>query len=107
MQIPKRFKLMGIPVRVIPDTTLSKQKGVLGEARYSEQAILLDTEASSKESTEQAFLHELVHWIFFLLGEDDLRNNERLVDTIAHLFYQYLETQEHETDLGQHDPVTP
>ena len=95
MRIPKKFTLAGIPIRVIAEP-LADKKSVLGEARYMEQVIAMDLEAAPRHTTEQAFCHELVHWIFFVLNEPDLRNNEKLVDTIAHLLYQFLETQDHD-----------
>lgn len=94
MQIPKSFKLCGLTINVVRDNTMVANKHCIGEARYAAQEILIDTEAASKELTEQSFLHELLHWCFYVLGEEELRDNERLVDTLAHLLYQYETTKE-------------
>ena len=91
MNIPKSFTLGGITITVEEDETL-KKKGAIGEARYSEQKILIAKDIAPVESTEQAFLHELTHYILFFMNEDELRNNEQFVDTFAHFLYQALKT---------------
>lgn len=92
ISIPKSFKLAGLTIAVILDPDLYKNRKVAGEARYLEQKIILDTKVLSPELLEQNFYHELVHWIFYILNEDDMRNNEKLVDTMAYLLHQTIKT---------------
>ena len=92
MQIPKAIQLAGINIEIIKDNKLVKEKKVIGEARYSEQSIVIDTEAAPADITEQAFFHELTHWILYVMNEDELRNNEKHVDLFGHLLYQAIKT---------------
>jgi hypothetical protein len=86
--IPSEFQLAGLMIKVILDPDLFKNRKVLGEARYHDQQIILDTSILKGESLEQNFFHELVHWIFYIMNEDDMRNNEKLVDMFAYLLHQ-------------------
>ena len=93
MRIPKSFKLGGITVTVEADNEMIARKKVIGEARYNSQMITMDMEGAAREITEQSFLHELVHWIFYIMGEDKLRCNERVVDLFAQFLYQYEQSK--------------
>ena len=88
LNIPSQIELGGIVVTVELDTTLHQRKGMIGEARYAEQKIIIDPTVAAPETTEQAYFHELCHWILFVMNENELRNNERYVDMFAHLLYQ-------------------
>jgi hypothetical protein len=90
--VPKSFWLGGLKVDVRLDPTFVEQHNCLGQAIYAQQVIIIDPGAAPLQTTEQAFLHELVHWIFFVMGEHDLRNDERIVDCFAHFLYQALTT---------------
>jgi peptidyl-tRNA hydrolase len=93
MQIPQTFQLAGIKVNVVREDNLVDTRKCIGEARYSRQEIAIDTKSAPDNLTEQSFLHELVHWILYIMNEDEKRNNEQFVDTFAHLLYQYLESK--------------
>ena len=92
--IPKSFMLGGLKINVQFDTNLSSKKKVIGEAHYAKQMIRLDPSIALVQSVEQAFLHELTHWIFYVMNEESLRNNEKIVDLFAHFLYQALTTAE-------------
>lgn len=92
--VPKSFMLGGLRINVTLDDALASTKGIIGEARYAQQAILIDHTVAPQQTVEQAFLHELTHWIFFVMNEDELKNNEKLVDLFAHFLYQALSTAE-------------
>ena len=91
--IPKSFSLAGIKVNVVREDNLVETRKCIGEARYSKQEIAIDTKSAPSNLTEQSFLHETVHWILYVMNEDDLRNNEKFVDTFAHLLYQFIESK--------------
>jgi predicted SprT family Zn-dependent metalloprotease len=91
--IPKTFQLAGLTVKVEIDHDLYQKRGIVGEARYPSQTIALDPTLVSRESLEQNFYHELVHWFFFMMNEHELRQNERIVDLLAHFLYQQQKTQ--------------
>lgn len=92
MNIPKSVELAGITVNTIVNNELVELKKIIGEAQYAQQQIMLDCKAAPREITEQAFFHELVHWIFYMMNEDELRNNEKLVDVFSHFLYQALKS---------------
>jgi hypothetical protein len=98
--IPSSFMLGGLTIEVVRDETMVRTKSLIGEARYNEQVIRIDTGAAPLQTVEQTFIHELVHWIFYLMNEDELRNNEKLVDLFSHFLYQALVTAKHEPDAS-------
>jgi hypothetical protein len=90
--IPKEFNLAGLKIKVELNPNLYQERKIVGEARYPSQTISLDSTVLEKESAQQNFYHELIHWIFYILNEDELRNNEKLVDQMAYLLHQALST---------------
>lgn len=62
----------------------------MAESRYNEQEISIDQQHARKEFTGQAMCHEVVHWIYFMMNEDELRSNEKHVDLFGHFLYQYM-----------------
>lgn len=88
MLIPKRITLAGQVITIVRDPNLYTERKILGEALYSKSQIVLDTGACPQQVIEQNFLHELVHWIYFIMNEDEHRNNEKMVDLFAHLLHQ-------------------
>lgn len=92
--IPKSFWLGGLKINVDFDNTMVKMKRCIGEANYSKQLIKLDPSVAPLQTLEQSFYHELVHWIFFVMGEEELRNNERVVDLFAQFLYQARMTEQ-------------
>jgi hypothetical protein len=92
MNVPKEFQIAGLKVTIESNNELIKTRSIIGEAKYNDQKIVLDLESAPTETVEQAFLHELVHWILYVMNEDELRNNEKHVDLFAHLLYQSLKT---------------
>ena len=49
---------------------------------------------------ESTFLHELVHYVFFMLNKDDLRADEELVDGVARLLHQAFMTAEYKEEVS-------
>ena len=94
--IPTSFWLGGLKIDVVFDESLIKSKNIIGEARYCKQQILLDPSMAPLQMLEQSFMHELVHWIFYMMGEDEMRGNEKLVDLFAHFLYQAKMTEQKE-----------
>jgi hypothetical protein len=100
IRIPTTIELAGLTVTTVFDNTLFKQRRMLGEARYLQQEIALDNEAPAEWDTKvQAYYHEKVHFILFLMGRDDLCNNEDFVDHFSHLLYQSDKTAKYVVDL--------
>jgi len=90
--IPQSFQLGGLTIDVLFQEKLAKNAGMIGVADYAVQQIRLDPTITTKQTTEQAYFHELTHWILFTMGEAELCNNEKFVDVFAHFFYQALKT---------------
>ena len=91
MLIPQKFMIAGLVVDVEKVKSILKNK-YIGKADFSFQKIQMDTDTVPRQTTEQAFLHEIVHWILYIQGEHELRVNEKFVDQFAHLLYQVLTT---------------
>ena len=108
MNIPEFTWLMGMKITTEFDSTLCARKKLVGEADYRQQKIVLDNSVCTQEILEQSYLHELVHWILFLMNRQELRNDEDFVDTFAHLIYQanimqYNEIKTDEARVGEDD----
>ena len=89
LQLPEEVTLLGIPIKIIVDDTMIEKHSFIGRADYINQTIIIDTTAP-KETVEQALIHELCHYIMHFMGEEELRDNEKFVDMLAHLIYQAL-----------------
>ena len=92
MNIPNQIQLAGIVIDIVCDGTMVQKQSKIGDARYCEQVIVMDQTAAPTDTTEQAFWHELMHWILFIMNRDDLRNDETFVDISAHLLYQAVKS---------------
>lgn len=90
MKIPLQFKLAGIPITVEDVRTFAKEHNCIGQTFYTEQKIVLDMGVAPQEFTEQAFCHEAVHYILYMMGEHELRNNEKFVDLFATFMHQFI-----------------
>lgn len=99
MRIPVSFMLFGEKITVERCEALLEKDSCVGQALYRKNAIELQTNTPSvlRPSThiEVTFLHELLHWIFYVLEEHELKENEKLVDTMARLLHQAISTAEY------------
>jgi len=100
MPIPESFMLLGHHIDVVWVPELIHEKGYVGESDYHRGIIALqpDTPSTprSQAALEHTFLHEFIHWCYYVLGEHDLRTNEKHVDMMASLVHQMLVTAEYE-----------
>ena len=95
--VPDQFKLFGKTINVSLKENLANkyhfEKLLWGEANYSENTIHLQCNTSmiprKQEVIEAVFFHELTHFLFELLSLDELNNDEKTVDTFAHLLHQF------------------
>jgi hypothetical protein len=91
MKIPKRFNLIGMEWKVETQPNLLQRNGVFGLCELATHTILLQ-EANkdfSKDAQRLTFLHELQHAYFFVLNENELNSNEKLVDMLGNLRLQF------------------
>jgi hypothetical protein len=100
VKIPKRFKLYGQTIEVEWDTKLLHEDDARGMAVYRDSKIKLQSPSDSNPLpvplVEQAFCHELVHFIFHAAGYPDDRSDEVKVERMSQLLHQALTTMEHE-----------
>ena len=88
MKIPKVLTIAGIDIEI--RTVGKKDKIKLEEAARSEylsqKVFLQDFEGGDVKN--QALMHEITHWILYIMNRFDLCNDEDFVDHFAHLMYQ-------------------
>ena len=107
MRIPKRFKIFGTTIEVIFREDMVQLNDSLAHAKYrfNEIEIQADTNGvkRKKEQLERSFIHEVIHWMFYEIGDyivegQKLREDEVLVDLLAGALHQILTTAEYEED---------
>lgn len=100
MVIPKKITLAGIEVEIVREPGFMQKTGATGMACYEEQKIYIDPEVLGLDILQQTFVHETVHYILYVMGRQELRQNEEFVDGFAHLAYQVIKecTNEKKTD---------
>lgn len=86
--IPKQIQLAGFTIKIELVDDLYKKKQRIAEADYANHRIVIDRTMIPIAGMRQSYYHELMHYVFFILNEDELRTNEKLIDTIAHLLHQ-------------------
>ncbi len=101
MKIPKSFKQYAQEVTIKYKKDLSIKDGSWGKSHYDVNEIeLQDNEYDGvglpNDKLEETFYHELVHFILYFAGEDELRKNERFVDVFGGLLHQALATAVYE-----------
>lgn len=99
-RIPSSVQMLGQRIETRYDETLTAVDGSVGEARYGQSEIVLQTSTvaykRTPEQIEGAYLHELIHYAFNFMGENEMRQNEKLVSILAGLLHQALQTAEYE-----------
>lgn len=97
-QIPESFQLHGQTIKVIWDETLQSKNDARGEAHLRNNEIHLQSSTSSVPNpvtdVEQAYCHELVHWILNQMNHK-LNRDEAFVNLFASLLHQALITSEY------------
>jgi hypothetical protein len=90
MRIPSSFKLMGhtVTVDLIPPIKW-KRKDACGW--FDPNKLHIEVLKRPGTITEQTFLHELMHAVFYALNHP-LYQNEELVDQIGGLLHQAIKT---------------
>lgn len=81
--VPTEFRLAGMDWKVVFNEHLQD----LGQCDNDSNTISI-RQGMSRQQTEQAFCHELVHAIYYTMGLDD--HDEKMVEGFAQLLYQYL-----------------
>ncbi len=88
----KKVTILGIPYQIEEVDRIKNQSDtVLGMILYTEQKIKIRA-SLPKELKEQTLIHEIIHGVLENLGEHDLNNNERLVQSLAATVYQIIQS---------------
>lgn len=96
-KIPKSFNLMGSTIKVSRQKTLMNRHGCLGLSIFAENKILIQScdDNFGEEAAYLTFLHEAMHFKFWVLQEHDLCANEKLVDMLANLELQIVKSSKY------------
>jgi len=70
LNLPSSIQLAGIEIKTIIDDTFIERQNEAGHAYYDKQIIVIDT-SIAKDSYMQTYFHEVIHYIFFIMGRDD------------------------------------
>ncbi len=100
--IPKSFKLFGQTLKVEYEDDVQYTTDATGLAKYRQNIISLQPSTKQTPLTQSMlkhnFFHELTHFLLNFAGEEQfdppLHQREYLVDRIAGLLHQAIETME-------------
>ena len=88
--------LMGSTITVAYDPSIMQENDLRGSAVFRMNQIRIAPDSPCYKMTteyqERTFIHELLHFIFEKLKRNDLRDDEKLIDTMADLLYQSIIT---------------
>lgn len=94
MKIPKRLQVAGKTYKVKWDNGRIAERRLIGEVDYSCCTIVLSKSdqgsKQTKESIEQAYLHEIWHAIWDALGDLKMKKDELRADAFSSLLLQAL-----------------
>lgn len=98
-KIPTKLELGGRTITVkYVDKCYEAETDVQGQAIYKKDTIELKNEdkndVHSKDYAEWIFWHELVHFIFYSMFEEELRQNENIISRFATFLQQAIKTME-------------
>ena len=99
-RIPKRFKLLGQTIEVSLVDHIASQNGTLGEARTTQNSILLQKSVDGFPLPESQrlhiFWHEAIHHVLEAMGQHELTSEEPFVDLLAGMIHQVVTTMEYD-----------
>ena len=94
-KLPSSFQLGGQTINVLLKDGLSKSDAH-GLCRYDDGEIWFDSSIKPHDLKGITFYHELMHMLFNTLGQETMRDNEGLVDSIGNLLWQAHKTMEYD-----------
>jgi predicted SprT family Zn-dependent metalloprotease len=92
MKIPNELQLMGLKIKTKIHDHIIIENNTIGEAHFNTHTIYLVSErvGVAKEAIELTYIHELVHFILYMLGKNDLNQNEEFITTFSNLLHQAI-----------------
>jgi hypothetical protein len=97
MKIPEKFTMGPHTFKVCIKPNMWKKSSKVGVMDFGNQRLDLQPPMKgrfNKRCCYQAYLHEICHGLLFYSGERELYCKEELVDCMANLLMQVLETSE-------------
>lgn len=93
MDIPKKIKLYNYDIDIKRFKKIKKHWGKCDFHKYKIEVVddSIFKDKNQKKAVEVTYLHELTHFILYLMGENELTNNEKFIETFSHLLHQALE----------------
>lgn len=96
MKLPKQFQLFGKTIDIVEVDNLIQRSDADGLCDYRLGQISIQTNKNGwqrkEDQIEQALWHEITHAIFDAIGEDKLKEDERLVDLFSSALHQVIKT---------------
>lgn len=93
MRIPRKLKIGGFIWRVIFSEEVSREGRCYGSTHFAKQKIYVDPQ-STQQKQEQAFLHEILHAIWWQQGlcsvTEVSKQEECVVDALSYGLHQVL-----------------
>lgn len=90
MKIPEKIVIGGIEVDIEYNDELLDRDNCTGVTAYEHQRIYIDPSVPGQDIVNQSFIHEIVHYVLYVMGKHTLRKDEEFVDGFAHLAYQII-----------------
>ena len=94
IRIPNSIQIKGHTIDIQFDETLAHDTDALGISDYRNHTIKLQPDCVGypvkNSMLEQAYLHEVLHFIFSAIGRQDLTEDEILVHNMAGCLQQVL-----------------
>jgi len=98
VKIPKKIKLFGCDYEIRQLEQVDENDSNLGLCLVDEGVIKIVSSKSkgkkgerfSEQKRKQVLLHELVHLMFYAIGEEDLYENEKIVDNMANCLMEII-----------------
>ena len=107
-KIPSSFKLFGQTIKITrnaKDFIESDSRVAFASYRLNEIQLNPMTFYKTKEQEEQAFFHELIHFIVYYAQDayhhkdgEPMHRNEGFIDYFANLLHQAITTMEYDSD---------
>lgn len=91
-----QVNVCGIKYKVIEREDSFTDNTHFGCVEYSSATITINKNLEEQMKTE-TIIHEMVHAMLMHIGEEDLKNNEKFVQTLANAIYQGFEIKKEST----------
>jgi len=95
IRLPKRINIFGQTIEIELSDTIQDTEDAEGLSLYRKNKIILNNYNRTDEQIENNFFHEIMHFVFCYLNENDLKDNEKLVHLIGAVLHQIFKTAEY------------